>query len=169
VFPDDLPGMPPKKAIEFKIELHPGAAPIAKALYRMTPVELVELKVQLKDLPDKGYIYPSSSPWGCPTLFVKKKDEALCLCVDYWPLNAFTIKNEYPLLQIDLLFDQLAGVQVFSKIDLRSSYHQFSKCEFWIDEVQLLGHVISPEGIAVDPTKLRDVLDWKPPTSVHQV
>jgi hypothetical protein len=109
VFPNDLLGMPPERAIKFKIELQLGTAVIAKSLYRMTPVELVELKVQLKDLLDKGYIYPSSSPWGCPTLFLKKKDEALHLCVDYRSLNAVTIKNKYPLPHIDLLFDQLVG------------------------------------------------------------
>jgi hypothetical protein len=90
----------------------------------MMPEELVELKIQLKDFLDKGYIHPSSSPWHCPTLFVKKKDEALRLCVDYQPLNIVTIKNKYPLPRIELLFDQLAGSQVFSKIDLLSSYHQ---------------------------------------------
>jgi hypothetical protein len=90
----------------------------------MTLVELAELKVQLKDLQDKGYIHPSSSPWGCPILFVKKKDETLHLCVDYPPLNALTIKNKYPLPHIDLLFDQLEGDHVFSKIDLHSNYHQ---------------------------------------------
>jgi hypothetical protein len=109
VFSDDLPGMPPERAIEFKIELQPGTAPIAKSLYRMTPVKLAELKLQLKDLLDKGYIHPSSSPWGCPALFVKNKDEALHLCVDYRPLNAITIKNKYPLPHIELLFAQLAG------------------------------------------------------------
>jgi hypothetical protein len=80
----------------------------------------------LKDLLDKGYIRPSSSPWGCPALFVKKKDEALCLCVDYRPLDAVTIKNKYPLPRIDILFDQLAEAQVFSKIDLRKGYHQIN-------------------------------------------
>jgi hypothetical protein len=124
VFPDDLPWMPLEKTNEFKIELQPNTTPIAKSLYRMTLVELAELKVQLKDLIDKGYILPSSSPWGYPTLFMKKKDKALCLCVDYQLLNAVTIKNKYPLPCIDLLFDQLVGAQVFSKIDLRSSYHQ---------------------------------------------
>jgi hypothetical protein len=124
VFPDDLPGMPLERAIEFKIELQPGTAPIAKSSYRMTPVELRELKVQLQDLLDKGYIHPSSSPWGCPALFVKKKDGALRLCVEYRPLNAITIKNKYPLLCINILFDQVVGAQVFSKIDLRSDYHQ---------------------------------------------
>jgi hypothetical protein len=89
----------------------------------MTWEELVELKIQLKDLLDKGYIRPSSSPWDCPALFVKK-DEALRLCVDYRSLNVITIKNKYPLPHIDILFDQLVGAQVFSKIDLCSRYHQ---------------------------------------------
>jgi hypothetical protein len=124
VFPDDLPGMPPERAIEFKIELQPDTAPIAKAPYKMSPVELKELKIQLQGLLDKGYIRPSISPWGCSALFVEKKDKEMRLCVDYRPLNAVTIKNKYPLPCIDILFDQLAGAQVFSKIDLRSGYHQ---------------------------------------------
>jgi hypothetical protein len=124
VFPDDLPGMPPDRDIEFIIELQPGTAPISKRPYRMPPNELAELKIQLQDLLDKGYIHPSASPWGCPALFVKKKDNSLRLCVDYHPLNAVTIKNKYPLPHIDILFDQLAGAKVFSKIDLRSGYHQ---------------------------------------------
>jgi hypothetical protein len=115
--------MPPERDIELKIELQPGTTPIAKSPYRMTRDELAELKIQLKDLLDKGYIHPSSSPWGCPTFFVKKKDEALRLCVDYRPLNAVAMKNKYPLPRIDILFDQLAGAQVFSKIDLHSGYH----------------------------------------------
>jgi hypothetical protein len=90
----------------------------------MTPMELAELKVQLNELLDKGYICPSSSPWGCPALFVKKKDQSLRLCVDYRPLNIITIKNKYSLPLIDILFDQLAGAKVFSKVDLRSGYHQ---------------------------------------------
>jgi hypothetical protein len=124
VLPDDLPGMPPERAIEFKIELQPGTTPIAKAPYKMPPVEMKELKIQLQDLLDKGYICPSTSPWGCSALFVEKKDKELRLCVDYRPLNAVTIKNKYPLPRIDILFDQLVGAQVFSKIDLRSGYHQ---------------------------------------------
>jgi hypothetical protein len=90
----------------------------------MSPVEMKELKIQLQGLLDKGYICPSTSPWGCSTLFVEKKDKELCLCVDYRPLNPVTIKNKYPLPRIDILFDQLAGAQVFSKIDLRSGYRQ---------------------------------------------
>jgi hypothetical protein len=119
VFPVELSRMPPKRAIEFKIELQPDTSP-----YRMSPVELADLKIQLQNLLDKGFIHPSSSPWGCTTLFVPKKDKERRLCVDYRPLNAVTIKNKYPLPCIDILFDQLAGAQVFSKIDLCSSYHQ---------------------------------------------
>ena len=124
VFPDDLPGMPPDRDIEFVIELQPGTAPISKRAYRMPPKELAELKTQLQELLDKGFIRLSSSPWGCHALFVKKKDGSLRLCVDYRPLNAVTIKNKYPLPRIDVLFDQLSGAKVFSKIDLRSGYHQ---------------------------------------------
>jgi hypothetical protein len=124
VFPDDLPGMPPDRDIEFIIKLQPGTAPISKRPYHMPPNELAELKIQLQDLLDKGFIHPSASPCGCPALFVKKKDNSLRLCVDYRPLNAVTIKNKYPLPRIDILFDQLAGAKVFSKIDLRSGYHQ---------------------------------------------
>jgi hypothetical protein len=124
MFPDDMPGMPPKRVIEFKIELLPGTAPLAKAPYKMSPVELKELKIQLQGLLGKGYIRPSTSPWGCSVLFVEKKDKELRLCVDYGPLNAVTIKNKYPLPHIDILFDQLARAQVFSKIDLHSGYHQ---------------------------------------------
>jgi hypothetical protein len=124
VFPDDLLGMPPERVIKFKIELQPGTAPIAKALHKMSLVEMKKLKIQLQGLLDKGYIHSSTSPWGCSVLFVEKKDKELRLCVDYWPLNAVTIKNKYPLPRIDILFDQLARAQVFSKIDLHFGYHQ---------------------------------------------
>jgi hypothetical protein len=257
VFPDDLPGMPPDRYIEFIIELQPGTALISKRPYRMPPNELAELKIQLQDRLDKGFLRPSASPWGCPALFVKKKDNSLRLCVDYHPLNAVTIKNKYPLPRIDILFNQLAGAKVLSKIDLRSGYHQikirssnvpktafstryglyeylvmpfgltntpayfmylmnsvfmqeldkfivvfiddiliysktpedhanhlhivlqrlrdhhlyakFSKCEFWLDTVKFLGHTISSDGISVDTSKVQEVLDWKPPMSVHQI
>jgi hypothetical protein len=105
VFPDELPGMPPDRDVEFVIELQLGTAPVFKRPYCMPPKELAELKTQLQELLDKGYIRPSSSPWGCPALFVKKKDGSLRLCVDYRPLNAVTIKNKYPLPRIDVLFD----------------------------------------------------------------
>jgi hypothetical protein len=124
VFPDELPGMPPDRDVEFVIELQPDTASISKRPYRMPPKELAELKTQLQELLDKGYIHPSSSPWGCPALFVKKKDGSFRMCVDYRPLNAVTIKNKYPLPRIDVLFDQLAGAKVFSKIDHCSGYHQ---------------------------------------------
>jgi hypothetical protein len=124
VFPDDLPGLPPDQDVEFKIELFPGTTPISRRPYRMPPNELAKLKVQLNELLKKGLICPSLSPWGCPAIFVKKKDQSLRMCVDYRPLNAVTIKNKYPLSRIDILFDQLSKAKVFSKIDLRSGYHQ---------------------------------------------
>jgi hypothetical protein len=257
VFPDELPGMPPDRDIEFAIELQPRTAPISKRPYRMPPAELAELKKQLQELLDKEFIHPSTSPWGCPALFVKKKDESLRLCVDYRPLNAVTIKNKYPLPRIDVLFDQLVGAKEFSKIDLRSGYHQIkirasdipktafstryglyeylvmsfgltnapayfmyllnsifmpeldkfvvvfiddilvyskneaehtkhlhtvlqrlrdhqlyaklSKCDFWLREINFLGHTISQDGISVDPEKVQEVLNWKPPTNVRQI
>jgi hypothetical protein len=124
VFLEDLPGMPPDRDVEFVIELQPGTTPISRRPYKMTPKELAELKVQLNGLLDRGYIHPSSSPWGYPALFMKKKDQFLRLCVDYRPLNIVTIKNKYPLPRIDILFDQLADARVFSKVDLCSGYHQ---------------------------------------------
>ena len=124
--------MPTDRDIEFVIELPPGTVPISKRPYRMPLVELVELKKQLQELLDKGFIRPSTSPWGCPALFVMKKDESLRLCVDYHPLNAVTIKNKYPLPRIDVLFDQLVGAKVFSKIDLRSGYYQI---KIWASDI----------------------------------
>jgi hypothetical protein len=124
VFPDELPGMPPDQDIEFAIELQPRTTPISKRPYRMPPAELAELKKHLQELLDKGFICPSTSPWGCPALFMEKKDESLRLCIDYRPLNAVAIKNKYPLPRIDVLFDQLVRAKMFSKIDLRSGYHQ---------------------------------------------
>ncbi|KAL4033109.1 hypothetical protein IC575_006195 [Cucumis melo] len=124
VFPEELPGLPPHREVEFSIELEPGTVPISRAPYRMTPAELKELKVQLQELLDKGFIRSSVSPWGAPVLFVKKKDGLMRLCIDYRELNKVTVKNRYPLPRIDDLFDQLQGATVFSKIDLRSGYHQ---------------------------------------------
>jgi hypothetical protein len=120
VFPEGFPGMPPDQDVEFTIELYPGTAPISRRPYKMTPKELVELKVQLKELLDKGYIRQSSSPWGCPALFVKKKDQSLRLCVDYRPLNGVTVKNKYILPRIDILFDKFVDAKVFSNVDLHS-------------------------------------------------
>jgi hypothetical protein len=219
--------------------------------------EMAELKMQLQELLNKGYIWPSYSPWGCPAIFVSKKDKTQRLCVNYWPPNTVTMKNKYPLPYIDLLFDQFIGLQVFLKIDLHSGYHQikiheedipmtsfstryglykylamsfgltntpshfmylmnsvfmeeldkfvmvfiddilvfsksrkeheehlhivlqrlrdhqlyakFSKYEFWLIKVQFLGHVVSSEAIFVDLSKVQEVMDWKPPRTVHQV
>jgi hypothetical protein len=118
VFPEELPGMPPDREIEFVIELVPVTAPIFKIQYRMAANQLVELKEQLQELLDKEYIRPSASPWGAPVIFVLKKDGTQRMCVDYHSLNEVTIKNMYPLPRIDDLFDQLKGGCVFSKIDL---------------------------------------------------
>ena len=123
-FPDELPGLPPNREIEFSIDLAPGIEPVSKAPYRMAPVEMKELESQIQDLLDKGVIRPSVSPWGAPVLFVKKKDGSMRLCIDYRELNKLTIKNKYPLPRIDDLFDQLKGVVFLSKIELRSVYHQ---------------------------------------------
>jgi hypothetical protein len=124
VFPNDLLGIPPDRDIEFVIELKPGTAPIYKTPFRMTTLELAELKEHIEELLEKVFIHPSSSPWGAPVIFVPKKDGTQRLCVDYCALNEVTIKNKYLLPRIDDLFDQLRGACVFSKIDLRSGYHQ---------------------------------------------
>ncbi|GJX66304.1 putative reverse transcriptase domain-containing protein [Tanacetum coccineum] len=120
----DLPGLPPVRQVEFQIDLIPGAAPIARVPYRFSPSEMQELSNQLQELADRGFIRPSTSPWGAPVLFVKKKDGSFRICIDYQELNKLTIKNHYPLPRIDDLFDQLQGSSVYSKIDLRSGYHQ---------------------------------------------
>ncbi|GJR05824.1 putative reverse transcriptase domain-containing protein [Tanacetum coccineum] len=198
-----------------------------KSPYRLAPSEIEEFLGQLRELQDKGFIRPSSSPWGAPVLFVKKKDGSFRMCIDYRELNKLTIKNRYPLPRIDDLFDQLQGSQYFSKIDLRSGYHQlrvheddipktafrtryghfeftvmpfgltnapatreehevhlglvlellkeeklyakFSKCEFWLREVQFLGHVINGDGIHVDPSKIEAVKNWEAPRTPSEV
>ncbi|GJU00879.1 hypothetical protein Tco_1111217 [Tanacetum coccineum] len=177
VFPEDLPGLPPTRLVEFQIDLVPGAEPVARAPYRLAPSEMKELSEQLKELSEKGFIRPSSSPWGASVLFVKKKDGSFRMCIDYRELNKLTVKNRYPLPRIDDLFDQLQGLSVYSKIDLRSDheenlklilellkkeklYAKFSKCEFWIPKVQFLGHVIDSKGIHVDPAKIESIKDW---------
>ncbi|GKC91397.1 hypothetical protein Tco_1152046 [Tanacetum coccineum] len=162
---------------------------MARAPYRLAPSELQELSTQLQELFDKGFIRPSSSPWGATVLFVKKKDGSFRMCIDYRELNKLVVKNQYPLLKIDDLFDQLQGSKVYFKIDLRSGYHQlrskeehaehlklilellkkeklyakFSKCEFWLSKVQFLGQVIDSEGIHVDPAKIESIKDWASP------
>jgi hypothetical protein len=124
VFPKDLPGMPPERKVEFAIKLLPGTAPIFNRAYRISGPELVELKKQIDELSEKGYIRPSTSPWAAPVLFVEKKDGTRRMCINYRALNEVTIKNKYPLPRIEDLFDRLRGASVFSKIDLRLGYHQ---------------------------------------------
>ncbi|KAI3754587.1 hypothetical protein L1987_54374 [Smallanthus sonchifolius] len=124
VFLEELPGIPPEREVEFRIDLVPGAKPVVKATYRLAPSEMKELMSQLQELLDRGFIRPSISPWRAPVLFVKKKDRSMRMCIDYRELNKLTIKNKHPLPRIDDLFDQLQGASWFSKIDLRSGYHQ---------------------------------------------
>ena len=124
VFRDELPELPPHRDVDFGIELHPGTSPISMTLNKVAPVELQELRVQLQELLNKGFIRPSTSPWGTPILFAKKKGKTLRLSIDYRQLNRVTIKNRYPLPRIDDLFDQLIGARAYSKIDLRTCYHQ---------------------------------------------
>ncbi|GKE95674.1 putative reverse transcriptase domain-containing protein [Tanacetum coccineum] len=235
VFPDDLLGLPLVREIEFRIDLIPGASPVVRSPYRLAPSEMLELSKQLKELQEKGFIRPSHSPWGAPMLFVKKKDGLMRMCIDYRELNKLTIKNRYPLPRIDDLFDQLQGACCFSKIDLRSGYHQlrvreedipktafrtryghfeftvmpfglmnepsifidlmnrseeehevhlktilellekeklyakFSKCEFWLKEVQFLGHVVNRYFIHLDPSKVESVKNWKTPESPTEI
>ncbi|WVZ93543.1 hypothetical protein U9M48_039514 [Paspalum notatum var. saurae] len=257
VFLDELPGMPPDREVEFLIELLPGTAPIAKRQYRVAPKEQELIRENIDELLGKGFVQPSSSPWAFPVLFVDKKDGTRRMCVDYRALNDVTIKNKYPLPRKDDLFDQLQGACVFSKIDLRSSYHQMkirpsdipktvfitrfglyeytvmsfgltnasayfmnlmnkvfmeyldkfvvvfiddiliyskteeeheehlrlvlqklrehklyaklSKCEFWLDQVPFLGHIVSKGGIMVDPSNISSVMDWKVPEVVKEV
>lgn len=124
VFPDEIPDVPPEREVEFTIDLVPRTKPVSMTPYRMPASKLAEFKKQLEDLLDKKFIRPSVSPWGAPVLLVKKKDGSMRLCIDYRQLNKVTIKNRYPLPRIDDLMDQLVGARVFSKIDLRSGYHQ---------------------------------------------
>ncbi|GKF33517.1 putative reverse transcriptase domain-containing protein, partial [Tanacetum coccineum] len=132
VFPEDLSGIPPARQVEFQIDLVPGAALVARAPYRLAPSKMKELAKQLQELSDKGFIRPSSSPWGAPVLFVKKKYRSFCMCIDYRELNKLTVKNRYPVPRIDDSFDQLQGSSVYSKINLRSGYHQLRVREEYI-------------------------------------
>lgn len=165
VFPDELPGELVDREIEFTIDVMPGIQPISKAPYRMSIAEMKELKEQLQDLLDKGFIRPSTSPWGAPVLLVKKKDRTLRLYIDYQELNKVTIKNKYPLPYIDDLFDQLQGSQVFSKIDLRSKYHQL---KVKVEDVEKIvfrmryGHyefLVMPFGVTNAPATFIDLMN----------
>ncbi|KAJ9538250.1 hypothetical protein OSB04_030983 [Centaurea solstitialis] len=165
VFPEDLTGLPSDRQIEFRIELTPGASPIARAPYRLAPSEMKEMMSQLQELLDKGFIRPSTSPWGAPVLFVKKKDGSMRMCIDYRELNKVTIKNKYPLLRIDDLFDQLQGATYFSKIDLRSGYHQLKVREEDISKTAFrtrYGHyefLVMPFGLTNAPAAFMDLRD----------
>ncbi|GKA00288.1 putative reverse transcriptase domain-containing protein [Tanacetum coccineum] len=165
VFPDDLPGLPPARQVEFQINLVPGAAPVARTPYRLAPAEMQELSTQLQELSDKGFIRPSSSPWGAPVLFVKKKDGSFRMCIDYYELNKLTVKNRYLLPRIDDLFDQLQGSRVYSKIDLRSGYHQLRVREEDIPKTAFrtrYGHYefqVMPFGLTNAPTVFMDLMN----------
>ena len=160
-----MPRLPPVREIEVSIETIPGVSPIAQSPYRMAPMQLAELKVQLQELLDKGFIRPSNSPWGAPVLFVKKKDGTLRLCIDYRQLNKVTVKNRYPLPRIDNLFDQLKGARVFSKIDLRSGYHQLRIKEQDIQKTAFrtrYGHYefsVMPFGLTNAPAMFMDLMN----------
>ncbi|TYK02180.1 ty3-gypsy retrotransposon protein [Cucumis melo var. makuwa] len=162
VFPEELPGLPPQREIEFAIELEPGTVPISRAPYRMAPAEL---KVQLQELLDKGFIRPSVSPWGAPVLFVKKKDGSMRLCIDYRELNKVTVKNKYPLPRINDLFDQLQEATVFSKIDLWSGYHQLRIKDSYVPKTAFLsryGHyefIVMSFGLTNAPTVFMDLMN----------
>jgi hypothetical protein len=165
VFPLEIPGFPPTREVEFFIDLHPGTGPISESPYRMAPAELVELKSQIEDLMEKGFIRPSVSPWGAPVLLVKKKDGRSRLCVDYRKLNKATIKNRYPLPRIDDLMDQLKGASVFSKIDLKSGYHQIRVREEDVQKTAFrsrYGHyeyLVMPFGVTNAPAIFMDYMN----------
>ncbi|GJR15667.1 putative reverse transcriptase domain-containing protein [Tanacetum coccineum] len=161
----DLPGLPPAQPVEFQIDLIPGAAPLARAPYRLAPSEMKELSEQLQELSDKGFISPSSSLWGALVLFVKKKDGSFRMCIDYRELNKLTVKNRYPLPRIDDLFDQLQGSSIYSKIDLRSGYHQLRVREQDIPKTAFrtrYGHYefqVMPFGLTNAPAVFMDLMN----------
>ncbi|CAA0840340.1 Uncharacterized mitochondrial protein AtMg00860, partial [Striga hermonthica] len=165
VFPDELPGGPPNRQVEFSIDLIPGAGPVSKAPYRIAPKELQELKAQIQELLRLGFIRPSVSPWGAAVLFVKKKNGSMRMCIDYRDLNRLTIKNKYLLPWIDDLFDQLSGACVFSKIDLRSGYHQLKIKESDIPKTAFrtrYGHyefIVMPFGLSNAPAVFMDLMN----------
>ena len=165
MFPKELSELPPQREIEFTIDVVPGATPASVTSYRMAPTKLRELKLQLQELLEKGFIRPSVSPWGAPVLFVKKKDGTLRLCIDYRQLNKLTVKNKYPLPRIDDLFDQLKGASIFSKIDLRSGYHQLRIKDVDVPKTMFrtrYGHyefLVMPFGLTNAPAAFMDLMN----------
>nr|GEU39543.1 putative reverse transcriptase domain-containing protein [Tanacetum cinerariifolium] len=165
-FPEDLNGLPPARQVKFQIDLVLGTAPVARALYRLAPAKMQELSTQLQELSNRGFIRPSSSPWGAPVLFVKKKDGSFWMCIDYRKLNKLTVKNRYPLLRIDDLFNQLQGSRVYSKIDLRSGDHQLRVREEDIPKTAFrtcYGHCEFQEipfGLTNVPAVFMDLMNW---------
>ena len=165
VFPEELPGVPPEREVDLSIEVVQGTTPISRTPYRMAPTELTELKTQLQELLDKGFIRPSVSPWGAPVLFVKKKDGTLRMCIDYRQINKVTVKNKYPLPRIEDLFDQLRGASVFSKIDLRSGYYQLRVKEVDVPKIAFrtrYGHyefLVMPFELTNAPTAFMDLMN----------
>ncbi|KAI3669068.1 hypothetical protein L6452_40289 [Arctium lappa] len=164
VFPDDLPGLTPDRQVEFRIDLVPRAASIARAPYRLDSTEMKEMMSQLHDLLEKGFVRPSSSPWGAPVLFVKKKDDTMGMCIDYRELNKATIKNNYPLPRIDALFDQLQGAECLSKVDLCSGYYQVKVKREDVPKTTFRTH-----GVKVDLTKIETMANWEPPKSPSEI
>ena len=164
VFPDELSGLPPQRDVDFTIELHPGTSPISMTPHRMTPFELQEFKVQLQELLDIVFIRPRTSPWGASILFSNKRDKTLRLCIDYLQLNMATFKNRYPLQRIDDLFDQLRGARVYSRIDLRTGYHQLRVREANIPKTTIrkqYGHfefTVMSFGLTNAPTAFMDLM-----------
>nr|GFA77521.1 putative reverse transcriptase domain-containing protein [Tanacetum cinerariifolium] len=165
VFPENLLGLPLAQPVEFQIDLIPGAAPVAQAPYRLAPSEMKELSKQLQELSDKGFIRPSSLPWGAPVLFIKKKDGSFRMCINYRELNKLTVKNRYPLPRIDDLFYQLQGSSIYSKIDLRSGYHQLRVREQDIPKTAFrtrYGHYefhVMPFGLTNAPAVFMDLMN----------
>ena len=159
-FPEELPGV-----VDLSIEVVQGMTPISRTPYRMAPTELKELKTQLQELLDKGFIRPSVSPWGAPILFVKKKDGTLRMCIDYRQINKVTVKNKYPLPGIEDLFDQLRGASVFSKIDLRSGYYQLRVKEVDVPKIAFrtrYGHyefLVMPFGLTNASAAFMDLMN----------
>ncbi|GJS87966.1 putative reverse transcriptase domain-containing protein [Tanacetum coccineum] len=165
VFTEDLPGLLPTRQVEFQIDLILGDAPVARAPHRLALSEMKKLSDQLQELSDKGFIRPNSSPWGAPVLFVKKKDGSFRMCIDYRELNKLTVKNRYPLPRIDDLFDQLQGSNVYSKIDMRSGYHQLRVCVEYIPKSTFrtrYGHYefqVMPFGLTNTPVVFMELMN----------